>query len=140
MLSDTGLSKIFPNKIPQDKEIKAKINETTSKKLLHSKRNDQQNHHQTNGRRYLQIIHLIMLMSKVDKELLQLNNNNLSTFKDGKRIQTDVFLNKDTWMANMHRKKTPNIPNHKGNADQNHSTPCEPWDETAAPVCQKGCR
>ena len=48
MLADTGLSKIFPNKIPQVKEIEAKINETTSKKLLHSERNDQQNHHQTN--------------------------------------------------------------------------------------------
>lgn len=39
-------------------------------------------------------------------------------------------------MANMHRKKTSNIPNHKGNADQNHSTPCESWGETAPHICQ----
>ena len=49
-------------------------------------------------------------MSKVNKELIQLNNHHLSTFTtftDRKRIRTDILLNKDIRTANMHRKRHP---------------------------------
>lgn len=66
-------------------------------------------------------------MSKVDQELKQLNNN-LSTFKDGKRTQTDICLNKDIRMANMHRKRHPTSPVIREMLIK------------APHVCQKGCR
>lgn len=66
-------------------------------------------------------------MSKVDQELIQLNNN-LSTFKDGKRTQTDICLHKDIRMANMHRKRHPTSPVIREMLIK------------APHVCQEGCR
>ena len=96
-----------------------------TKKILHSKRNDQQNEKQPTEWEKIFSNHISNkgLISKIYKGLIQLNSkkSQIIQLKNEWRTWIDIFSKKDIQMAKKYIKRSSTSLNHQGNANQNHN-------------------